>query len=297
MENNLKKGLLGVLLCLCMVLSAVPVTARADMGPKPSVQVEFTGVPEGKAYYATLLSEKSSTGPARVWDGTVTDARYHQGEEEYEGWKAFVKYEDPDGFYFLQEVWNCTQKNSMRWGYRPPEVFKIAVFFPESNSYFVTEVLEQYAFDSYFTVDLSQATTAAGSAENLVKAEKSYDYTWELVSLVARVVLTILVELGLAWLFGIRERNDFRFIMTVNVVTQIILNVGLNISNYNSGPWAFVGSYILYEFIVFFVEAVVYKRKLGNKYGVRKLSAYTFVANVLSFAAGYGIAYVIPGIF
>ena len=53
---------IAVFLCLSLLL-ACSVTARADTGPKPSVRITFTGL-EGESYYGTLLSERSSTGPA-----------------------------------------------------------------------------------------------------------------------------------------------------------------------------------------------------------------------------------------
>ena len=44
----------------------------------------------------------------------------------------------------------------------------------------------------------------------------------------------------------------------VNIITQIILNVLPNVINYNSGPFAFTFFYVLFELIVFALEAVLY---------------------------------------
>lgn len=71
---------------------------------------------EDEEYYATLLSESKSTGPASVYDGSY--AFYQEGDEEYEIWKRFVEYQDSDGFYFLQEFWvechPCINTSSLR---------------------------------------------------------------------------------------------------------------------------------------------------------------------------------------
>lgn len=58
----------AVLLVLILLFAAVPLTAAADMGPKPSVRVTFTGVGE-ESYYVTLLSQAKSTGPYHVYTG------------------------------------------------------------------------------------------------------------------------------------------------------------------------------------------------------------------------------------
>ena len=296
----MKKYIISVLLCVCMIIMAVPVKAYADMGPKPSVQVEFTGAGNQK-YYATLLSEHESTGPATVWDGTAENARYKEGDAEYEIWKAFVEYKDADGYYFLQEFWDCTESDRMNWSYYPPSPFKILVYYPDSNSFFVTESYERYAFDSYYTVDLSQATSIASTGENFDDVKKSYDYTWEIISLIARIVLTVLLEVGIAWLFGYREKKVMIFMVVINLVTQIVLNIMLNVTNYNHGQMVFITNYIFYEYVVIVMEMIAYVSRINRiskkQHTMKKAFIYTFVSNILSFGAGLGIAYLIPGIF
>ena len=89
-------------------------------------------------------------------------------------------------------------------------------------------------------------------------AHQSYDYTWEIISLIARIILTIALELGIALLFGYREKKVLGFLAVANVLTQVTLNVALNIINYNSGALTFTFSYVLFEILVFAIEAVAY---------------------------------------
>ena len=123
----------------------------------------------------------------------------------------------------------------------------------------------------------------------------------EILSLIARVLLTIAIELGIALLFGFRERKLFRFIVIVNVITQISLNLALNIINYYSGQLAFVIFFVLLEIAVTFVEAILYNYYL-KKHSRKtipgwKPCVYALVANVASFTLGLGLSYWIPGIF
>ena len=289
----MKRKIFALLLCFVLVM-AMPITAHADMGPKPSVRIEFTGI-EGETYYGTLLSKSKSTGPASAWDGNPEYAYRQPEDADYDIWLKFVEYEDTDGYYFLQWFWECSEENQLNWTYYPPTSFKILLYFPETDTFYVSPVYERYAFDSYFTMDLSDYATGP------MLAEKSYDYTWELISLAARIVLTILLELSLAWIFGFRDRKTLGFLAVVNIITQVTLNVALNIVNYNSGSMNFVFSYVLYEILVFAVEAVAYtvlmKRITGIQTRKGKAIAYAFVANAASFAFGLWLAHVIPGIF
>ena len=288
----MKRKLFALLLCFILI-TAMTITVSADIGPKPSVRITFTGI-QGETYYGTLLSLRDSTGPASAWDGTSDYPEWYP-EDEKGIWEAFIQYEDVDGYYFLQEWWDCSESNQLNWTYYPPVSFKILLYFPETESFYVSPVYERYAFDSYFTVDLSDYATGP------MMAEKSYDYTWELISLAARIVLTILLELSLAWIFGFRDRKTLGFLAVVNMITQVTLNVALNIVNYNSGSMNFVFSYVLYEILVFAVEAVAYtvlmKRITGIQTRKGKAIGYAFVANAASFALGLWLAHVIPGIF
>ena len=282
----------SLLICLILVLN-LPVTAKADIGPKPSVRITFTGI-EGETYYGTLLSERRSTGPATAWDG-YEEYRDWKPENEKPIWEKFIAYEDADGYYFLQEWWGCSETNQLNWTYYPPNPFKILLYFPETDTFYVSDIYERYAFDSYFTVDLSEYATSP------ITAHQSYDYTWELISLAVRIVLTIVLELAIALLFGYREKNALAFLAIVNVITQVTLNVALNIINYVSGSMGFTFAFICMEIVVFAIEAIAYKSLLKRFSTVeqekRRGVSYALVANTASFAIGLWLAHLIPGIF
>ena len=157
-------------------------------------------------------------------------------------------------------------------------------------------------FDSYYTVDLSSRNTALISSDNTLVAEKSYKYTWEFVSLAARTIITILIELAIGiFLFKFSQREQVRCILIVNVVTQLALNIVLNLINYNNGPSNFTFWLFVLETVVFLVESAIYTRFIGNASGADvkegKIVLYAFAANAASLAAGLLLAHIIPGIF
>ena len=286
------RKMISLLFCMILIIS-LPVTAKADIGPKPSVRITFTGI-EGETYYGTLLSERRSTGPATAWNG-YEDYRDWKPENEKPIWEKFISYEDTDGYYFLQEWWDCSESNQLNWTYYPPNPFKILLYFPETDSFYVSDIYERYAFDSYFTVDLSAYATTP------ITASQSYDYKWELISLAARIVLTIILELAVALVFGYREKKALSFLAIINVITQVTLNVALNIINYKSGSMGFTFAFICMEILVFAIEAISYKALLHRFSEKEKVEhrgvTYALVANTASFAIGLWLAHLIPGIF
>ena len=305
------KKMLAMLLCFVMVLTIFPITASADTGPKPSVRITFENLGD-KECWGTLLSSKESTGPSSAWDGNEEDAR-HNGNENYsyqpfgyDIWKAFIDYDEQDDFYFLQEAWQINETKELAWTYYPPNEFKILLYFPETGEYAVSGVYERYAFDSYFTVNMDGAKLSVDyneelSSDDRLNAYKSYNYGVEVGSLVARIIITIVIEMAIALLFGYREKKQLLLLAGVNSGTQIILNVLLNIINYNSGEMAFVVFYVLFELVVFAIEAILFYHLL-NKISVKQKPkwlavVYALVANAVSFGAGMLIAEWLPGIF
>jgi hypothetical protein len=286
------KGI-ALLFFIALSLSIMfPATARADIGPKPSVVIDFKGL-EGKEYYATLLSSVKSTGPYWAVEKNGNRARYKEGDEEYEIFVKFAGYTDKDGYYFLQYFKDCSETHQFSWTYYPPPLFKILLYFPETDSFIVSDTsYERYAFDSYFTAEVT---------ETGMSMVRSYDATNEIFSLFARILLTIAIELVIALLFCFREKKILGFIAIVNAVTQIALNLTLNIINYYSGHMAYLVFFVLLEIIIVIMEAVIFARYL-SRFSHREVpkwkpGVYAVAANFASFALGLGLSFWIPGIF
>ena len=303
------KKLLRAFLCATLLCSLLLTSAYADTGPKPSVRVSFTGL-EDRLCYATLLSQTPSTGPASVWDGDPTHA-YHNGNEEWADldeatWRSFVDYEDGDGYYFLQWGWQVSDINELAWTYYPPNRFKVLLYFPESGEFICSDVLERYAFHSYFdatvnAVDmtLSEDHESADAAQKELDVVKRQQHLREFLCLAGRILLTLAIELLLAMAFGFRRQ--LLLIGAVNVSTQLALNAALFL--FFLLPHRYVGFifyYLLLELAVFAVEAVLFCRLLRRSTNKPRsfIVLYALCANVLSFGAGLILSVtLLPGLF
>lgn len=300
-------------LSIAMLLTGFTFTASADTGPKPSVRITFKNL-GNEICYGTLLSRNESTGPSSAWNGKEEYAQHNENPNGYYSyltfgydiWKAFIDYEDTDGFYFLQEAWQINETKELAWTYYPPNEFKILLYFPETGKFSVSGIYERYAFDSYFTVSMGGTELTVNydekqSTDEQIEAYRSYNYRVEIFSLIARILITIVIETVIALLCGFRNKKQLLMLIGVNTVTQIILNIFLNIINYNSGEMAFIVYYVLLEIAVFIIEAILYCKTI-KKYSDKQISdwfciLYAFIANAVSFGAGLFAAQIIPGIF
>ena len=133
---------------------------------------------------------------------------------------------------------------------------------------------------------------------------KSYDYTWELVSLLVRILATIALELAVAVPFGFAKKPFLRPILTVNVVTQILLNLGLNVFTSFCAALAGVTAlftlpvYVFLELMVTLAELAVYRRVLAFQEMPRgRITAYAWTANACSCAVGVLLSFQLPRLF
>lgn len=284
---------------MCVLL--IPSLAYADTGPKPSVNIRFSGL-DNMTYYVTLLSKTDSTGPYSSYE--KDRSRWKEGDDDYDFFKKFLSYKDLDGYYFLQFFKKCSDNSSFKWGYYPPSDFKILIYFPDMDTFAVSSgAYERYAFDSYYKVDFSKTAISASKVPINFSAEGDYNYSGEALAMLARIVITIVVELLIALLFKYRTKRYIVAIGITNVITQTILNLLLNLVNHNRPHiMMFVFYYVLIELVVFFIEAKVYSTLFSRWERDGEGAAghpvfYAFIANAASFAAGIWLARLIPVIF
>lgn len=281
------------LILIFVLLSVFTLPIHADTGPKPSVKISFTNVTETE-FYLTLLSERDRSGP---WSSSDNYDSYSENDGYFprEVYDKFAAYEDSDGFHFLGYGAKYDGEQ-FEWNYYPPTVFKPLLYFPATDTFIVGEIYERYAFDSYYTLDVG---AAFGSGAVLTE---SYDYTAEAVSLTARIIITFAAELLLALLaFGYRGKKLYLMLAAVNLVTQIALNVAVNVKGFFDGPYAYTATFIALEILILIAEATAYSfliPKLSEKPARRSVAIwYALSANALSLILGLYLSSIIPKIF
>ena len=305
------------LLCTLLAFVCLPISASADMGPKPSVHITFKGMGEEQCY-ATLLSKESSTGPYSAFDERYEEHYVREMEAcgiAEEIWRAFVDYRDSDGYYFLTgALWRVDEQKGFGWTYYPPDSFKILLYYPEREAFVVTDIYERYAFDTYYTVDLrgvdieveTNDAQTNGAYErdpddNTPRVYRSYQWWREVFSAIVRFLLTIAIEMGIGVLFGIRGKREYLLIAGVNVVTQIALNGMLNLLSGMWGIGVVLLVYLILEIGVVLVEAAIYAEVLRKVSQIEKpkrfYGIYSLVANAASFLLGLVISLALPLIF
>ena len=321
MKKHLRSlpALLIAVLLLCCV-------AFADTGPKPSAAFTFTGMPD-EDYYVTMLAEVDHYGPHRIYqEGDDLPYVLEAGRDDpaYPAWQKFVDYKDPDGYYFLDDLFEqCHGDDEASWHYYPPERFKLLLYFPESDIFLCSTVTERYAFDSVYRLDLGGKSPAEIAALTLtdpngdplpsgrddetaigeVTLDKSDGTHQQIIGFFGRLGITLVIELALAWGWKYRKGSQLLFIGIVNLITQCLLNVALLCWGAQESSRGFIIFwYVLLELAVTGIEAAAYAYLLPGtdhrEKSVRRHAAmYAIAANVLSFLGGLALSEVFPFLF
>lgn len=299
----MKKRWRSILTALLLLLPLTAMPVSADVGPKPSVVVALEGL-EGRTCWGTLLSQQEGTGPY----GRFYEEDPEEDPEEDRALRALLPLErmDSEGFHLLNFVKDCSD-GEFSWTYYPPHTYKIALWFPEEDALAVSGVYHRYAFDSYYRLDLSGVELMPGGIVELEAArlQRDYPYGASLLALAGRVALTLGAELLLALAFGLRTRQALKWVAVVNLATQLGLNLALELFTYCNGALEGMMAilalpvYLAAEAVVTLVELRIYRRKLLGERGAsgRRITAYTWTANLCSLLAGVLLSFRLPALF
>jgi hypothetical protein len=136
-------------------------------------------------------------------------------------------------------------------------------------------------YNNVFTLDLSSRKLTPGT----------YPFRTSLLVSI-RLLLTLLFEGFIFWLFGFRQKSSWLIFLIINLITQGLLNVWLN-SGGSLMPSYLIFSLIFGEFFVFAAEMIAFPLFIKEHKKFHSLS-YSFIANLVSLIAGSVIITILP---
>ncbi|MCQ5130581.1 hypothetical protein NE562_12985 [Butyricicoccus faecihominis] len=272
-----KHRLFAFLSIVCLLLAALPVFARADMGPKPQITVRVVN-PPSEPYYLDLLIPVEEAGDCDnlTWnglnelDGSLVDA-LHSLEKGTFSLALLSGTVGPLTGSLIPE------NNTSIFGYHSvPKSFSIAVACADGTIK-QTPLVKRTAFQQVFTYDYSANTVTAQSAVRAYVRQFAYTCS-----------MTLFFEGGVLLLFfGLSAgRRTWLIFLLTNVGTQIFLTLTwgpMVISGDFSQVDAFLAPWplLLLEAAIWIFEALIYKKffRVGS---VRRRVTYAIMANAVS---------------
>lgn len=265
---KIKKILMILSIFFIFVLSSSTVI-HADTGPKPSTTVKIVGI-EGQ--YVAAFAAKEATGPNfdyKMWQ---------DGETPFLDYNPIMEYSDTDGYKWITKYKVLSGDKEINFTYYRPESFKIIIY-QNDKLYKVTDVIDTFSFNNTFKIDFSS---------NDIKITKNFSslLNQEVGPVILRFVLTLVVEIGLLFAMMLYTKRNLTIALITNIVTQILLNVILNIAIYYHGWQSALMLLFVCEFFIFVAETTVYALFMKDK-KTWKIIVYGVLANALTFALSF----------
>ena len=167
-----------------------------------------------------------------------------------------------------QRLW----ETQYRWYFSDSPQGAIFTVSSSEKTFTVTVPKEVHGYNKLMTLDYQK--------ETLVLGEPGWR---QLLLVTLRVLLTLLIEGGVFWLFGYRKRGSWMAFILVNLVTQCALNIAIVNDIRFSGYWML--GYILGEAAVFTAEAIILPR-LAKEKSVGQGVICALAANMASLVLG-----------
>lgn len=284
------KSLMLTLVMLC----AMNLPVYADMGPKPDLVIDFSGIHE--PCVVTVLSTVKSYGPNQpmqtAWMPWWDEQAPEIDKEIYQKFIDETKLLNEDRTEQLY-FWGVLAQNSPYvFGYYPPETFYVLVYFPETDSFLLSE--ESYTrtvFHTELAITVENGKLLFNARQPLYGIMKSWK---DNDAVVLRLLVTVITEIVIGMFFMKYTHKSMLTVIGVNVITQILLNIVIWLRYYvlsNSVSTYFpvlAGA----EVLIFLIEGFIYS-KLISREELSRPYLYALTAN--AFTCWLGVTAVVLG--
>ncbi len=289
----MKRKWTSVFCVLALFAVLLPVSARADMGPKPSMTIHVENPPSGTYYLDLLVPDEASyeTFDNQDWNHLseaqmdaeiIANLRTAARDAGGEGtWHLAML----DGTLMPMYGEIQSADDTFQYDYHGvPDRFRIVIATKDGAR--LSPVQQRCRLWQEFTYDY---------AANTVITDNSWrDYAKQFLS---SLLPTLLIEGLLLIPFGFWDERNRRVFLGVNIATQLLLTIVTG--------WCMAQGMTLYRYFVFgplelviwVIEAAVYRRTLKSERPEAHPVLYALCANGLSMAATFfSIRWVFPWI-
>ncbi|MCL1914339.1 MAG: hypothetical protein FWG10_10820 [Eubacteriaceae bacterium] len=287
-----------MLLLTLLLLIMLPVPARADTGPKPSIEIVCANLKGSEVYLDLLIDDDlpsmgfmfgrmdSSFDPEGYYDKTMLDLLRGYNKD---GWRPALATGTSNPLWAELRCKVMADGSAIsKFNYfGVPNSFKVIIV-SQDGSVAVSNRIDRKAFDSVVEVDFANKHLDDDGYWELTAIEKTpLKQTFK--QFLSTLAATYLIEGVVLLLFGFGFKENWKPFVFVNLATQVALYIVILFVAGNSGSIPAMFVYLLFEIVILFVEMAAYSRLLdSNKSkGIKRL--YAICANLASFFAGWMI--------
>lgn len=266
-----------LLLMLAAILCVLPFIVRADIGPKPSINIVVQNPPDGE-YYLDLLVHLD---PPDEYISNEDRAKYDSVKlgilEAYDegGWYSCLA--RGTGAPMFGKLTGEMKSGKMyhKFGYMVPNHFKIIIVTPD-NQVKVSQEVHKKVFHETFILDY-----------NIMEVRGNISpFSGYFRQLMTTLGATLIIEGIVLLLFGFSLKKNWLAFLVVNLTTQVVMTAVLGTVLIRSGLFDAYFIFIPLEIGIIFAEAIAFRHLLKEHSPGRRIG-YAVLANAASAVAGW----------
>lgn len=286
--------ILPVLMACVLLFLAVPSTASADMGPKPSITVIVKNPPSGE-YYMDLLRYYNDE------NNVVSNLKeYHQDQDNLydqtklslldnyntDGWRSALVHGTRVPMFGKLTGTNENGQIKHTFSYIVPDEYKVILVTPD-NRIAVSNKMKKETFRETVTLDYSTMNIPSDGSEGTFQVTKQSNIILDyLLQFLMTYLPTILIEGLILLLFRFSLKANWKPFLLVNFITQVIMTFLLGTTLLKSGLVSCYFAFFPIEIGIIVAEAIAYSILL-KEHTVKRRVSYAITANLASAAAGF----------
>ena len=278
-----KKVLLMVVIIICIAL--FPINANADTGPKPSITIHCSNMPETTCYLDLLVKNRGENKYDNIRNINDYNQQLIKKLENYstDGWYSAMIY----GWLLFGELdcdvvdGECTQYFSY---FGVPDRFKIIVV--TDNKTVVSNEINRVAFQStiHFNYEMAEAKEVYEKAE----AKEVYILWSYILQFLMTCIATLVIEGLILLMFRFNIKTNLKPFLLINIATQIALNLIVAFQMIRGGTTLAIFSYVVFELFIIMIEPALFVIFL-KQHSITRRALFAISANLISFIIGSAI--------
>ncbi|MBS5938031.1 hypothetical protein [Clostridium sp.] len=277
------RGIIIIFLTLLIPFNIV----KADMGPKPELQIIVENPPKEEYYLDLLVDYEVNNGYTWLDEEDYNQDKIKVFKEFRDGkWRPalLTKTRGPMNGELVGERDGNTVIHD--FGYTLPQSFKIAILDSNNNITVSDEITLRYfrTIIKYDYVSKKISFETESSEMGLVRG--NIIEMLSLKGLMLTIILTLIVEGIILLLFKFNIKENIKPFILINLLTQILLNIFLTLVVNKNDFGAFTFTLIILEFFITVIESFLFSKLLKGHTPKRRV-VFSIVANIISFLSGY----------
>ncbi len=173
------------------------------------------------------------------------------------------------------------QYNFYRHEIKVDDIIKFDVSYGDRQFQVEAKPITEYSYRNIYTLDLKN---------EVLKEDVSPVLQATLIG--SRVILTLLIEGAILFLFGFRRRKTWLYFLLINLATQGFLNISLSRAPIFYVAYFWIGA-LIYECLILLIEMTAFLLLVEESSKIKQFF-YVLISNIVSFIVGGYLIMLLP---